>query len=85
MRVTNDGCETELASSSASTFYSHLLAQQEAEMKLLGDQLLLRWPVPANEKSPSNDPKQPNWALQEVVSYLGYTGRDDDAARNGSA
>jgi hypothetical protein len=47
MRVMNDGGKTELATSSASTFYSHLLAQQEAEMKSLADQLLLRWPVRA--------------------------------------
>jgi hypothetical protein len=47
MRVKNDGGKIELAASSASAFYSHLLAQQEAEIKSMADQLLLRWPVPA--------------------------------------
>jgi hypothetical protein len=47
MRVKNNDGKIELTASSASTFYSHLLAQQEAESKSLADQLLLRWPVRA--------------------------------------
>jgi hypothetical protein len=45
MLVKNDGGKIELAASSATTFYSHLLAQQEAEIKSLADQLLVKWPV----------------------------------------
>jgi hypothetical protein len=47
MQVMNDGGKTELAASSASTFYSHLLAQHVAEIKSLADQLLPRWLVRA--------------------------------------
>jgi hypothetical protein len=57
MRVMNDGGKTELATSSPSTFYSHVLAQQEAEMKSLADQLFLRWPVRAKCNKPTEWPK----------------------------